>query len=341
MNSPLALPQLTVVIPSHDRPESVRRVLARLQQQSVAPDSFEIVVVLDGPSSESERIFKQWDSSHSLRWFTQTHAGAPAARNRGLVEARGEIVLFLDDDVIPMPDLLKAHLDAHSKCERSLVFGTFFRSPQSPEPLVQEAADWSDLHRARCGAPGFSPEVQDVADGNLSAPRELLIRVGGWDESFSGVGGSDDTDLAKRWTTAGLRLHCEPRALGEHYWTKSWSDYLRDRRQIGRAHRYLVHKHPECAPELHASRFITGNPGRRALAGATRIAPEFLFDLAFRLISKLPRGWSPGLFRSFFRWMIAVSGAVYYLRGYYEGLLSVQDAPAEHHPERASRIPAG
>ncbi|MEJ2614828.1 MAG: glycosyltransferase family A protein [Ignavibacteriaceae bacterium] len=86
----------SVIIVTKDRPEYLRHLLKSLTKQSLKPDE---VIIIDNNSSKSyETVFDEFKNSLPLRTFVETNPGIPAARNRGLQEAKGDIILFTDDD---------------------------------------------------------------------------------------------------------------------------------------------------------------------------------------------------------------------------------------------------
>jgi glycosyltransferase involved in cell wall biosynthesis len=311
-------PTLSVVIPSHFRPQSLKLVLDGLSRQTVSPSIFEVIVVLDGHSEESRQLeTSRWP--FRLKMIAQPQLGGTAARNRGLQEAAGEITVALDDDLIPTPSLLERHLQRHSGRNDLLVFGTFVCSPQSPETVVQAACDWSDVHRQRMDTAKDDPATYAslVVDANLSAPTGKLRAIGGWDESITGVGGSDDLELAGRWLRAGFRLQPAPEALGEHYWCKTWSQHLRDQRAIGHAHQYLTSKSPDIASKLDYNRITSRLLGKCAALVAKRL-PAFVFSWSASLTERFGRNLRDR-FARFTTRLIRASGVLFYLRGFAEG----------------------
>jgi len=97
---------ISVVIPTHDQRERLRLVLCGLLQQSFAADRFEVLVVDDGCSDGT------WDALQdtpleNLRWIRRMpNVGRNRARNLGIAEARGQLIVFLDGDALPEPDML-------------------------------------------------------------------------------------------------------------------------------------------------------------------------------------------------------------------------------------------
>jgi glycosyltransferase involved in cell wall biosynthesis len=86
----------SVVVVTKNRPDLLAGLLASLVAQSLAPDE---VVVVDNDSTLSyEAVFEQYRSLLSLRTVVERVPGIPAARNRGIAEATGDVILFTDDD---------------------------------------------------------------------------------------------------------------------------------------------------------------------------------------------------------------------------------------------------
>ena len=86
----------SVVIITKDRPENLRKLLRSLVKQSLKPD--EVLVVDNNSNLSYHAVFSEFQSELPLRIFVEMTPGIPAARNRGIHEARGEIILFTDDD---------------------------------------------------------------------------------------------------------------------------------------------------------------------------------------------------------------------------------------------------
>ncbi len=88
----------SVVIVTKDRPENLRNLLQSLIQQTLMPDE---VLVVDNNSSKSyEPVFKEFRDRLPLKTVVEIIPGIPAARNRGIHEAEGDIILFTDDDCV-------------------------------------------------------------------------------------------------------------------------------------------------------------------------------------------------------------------------------------------------
>ncbi|MGZ6282554.1 MAG: glycosyltransferase family 2 protein, partial [Ktedonobacterales bacterium] len=110
-----SLPRASVVIPTYNRCATLARVLGGLSCQTIAPDTFEVIVVADGCTDGTDDLCRHLagELPFHLRLLQQANAGPAAARDRAVREARGSLIVFVDDDVVPDEHLIAVHLAAH------------------------------------------------------------------------------------------------------------------------------------------------------------------------------------------------------------------------------------
>lgn len=99
--------RVSIIIPTRNRPAFLKQAIDSAYAQTY--QDFELIVVNDGGSDEAAHLAKAYDSR--LRYITQAHKGAAAARNAGIMQAHGEFVAFLDDDDMYAPDKLQHCVD--------------------------------------------------------------------------------------------------------------------------------------------------------------------------------------------------------------------------------------
>src|SRR4029079_11522793 len=107
-------PELSVVMPTHNRLEVLAEVLQALEFQQ-EPPSFEVVVVDDGSTDGTADWLRSRSCRISLRVMLQENHGPAAARNTGVAAASGRWVAFLGDDTVPSPGWLATHREAHRR----------------------------------------------------------------------------------------------------------------------------------------------------------------------------------------------------------------------------------
>ena len=145
MNAPTPAggPDLSVLVPTYGRAETVLRLLERLDQQTLPHDRFEVVVVDDGSPVPIAIPAGRFGMRVTL--LRQDNAGPGAARNRGVQACRAPWTLILNDDAVPAPDLLARHLArAATLPPRTALLGTFDFTPaalQSPFTQLLQATD--------------------------------------------------------------------------------------------------------------------------------------------------------------------------------------------------------
>lgn len=153
--------EISVVIPTHNQQERLRLVLCGLQQQTLAARRFEVVVVDDGGTDGTWEMLRELALDNLRVLNLRPNQGRNQARNRGAQLARGELVVFLDGDALPAPDLLERYLDAYQRhgpwailCgfQRSLPDLEYFQDPQTGSlidgPMPSVLRDYLDAHRA-------------------------------------------------------------------------------------------------------------------------------------------------------------------------------------------------
>jgi glycosyltransferase involved in cell wall biosynthesis len=210
---------LSVVIPTYRRPALLRRCLESLDAQTLPRAQFEVVVVDDGSGDESTDVLAAY--ADRVRAYVQPRNGGPAAaRNRGIREATGDRVVFLDDDVAAAPDLLATHLDLHRAADDPLL-GVLGRVEWDPSLRVTPFMRWLDRSGLQFGYDTWlvegpvEPPYAAFYTANVSLSRSLLVDAGGFDERFP-YAAFEDMELAFRLAERGFRLDYRPAARAFH-----------------------------------------------------------------------------------------------------------------------------
>jgi GT2 family glycosyltransferase len=253
----------SIVIPTRGRAESLERLLRSLACQTADPESFETIVVVDGPDEQSTLLLEDWERdcrlSH-LRYVVQQHSGPAAARNRGVDQARGPVVLFLDDDVEPDRNLVQTHQAHHLTGERIAVLGDY-RIPRPVPPSMyrlQAWMWWEDKFETRGRA--SARRYTDFVTGNVSVRRDDFLAVGGFDADFRGYG-LEDYELGWRLLHSGVRFLVDRAASAVHHHSPSLRTSLMRHRDEGMAEVILGSKHPQLRPGLRLMTFPQGRLG--------------------------------------------------------------------------------
>jgi glycosyltransferase involved in cell wall biosynthesis len=188
--TPAAEPRVSVVAATRDRPARLAALLEALRGQTLAPGTFEVVVVDDGSGAETRALLAAEAERGDLALRIVRHEtprGPGGARNAGWRATRGALVAFTDDDCRPAPGWLEAGLAAHEGAPQAVVQGRTEPDPRERDRL----GPFSRTVRVE----RLGPQYETC---NIFYPRELLERLGGLDEGFGLLPGGEDTDLAWR-----------------------------------------------------------------------------------------------------------------------------------------------
>jgi glycosyltransferase involved in cell wall biosynthesis len=229
---------LSVVIPTYNRCETLQKAICAHLNQTALENISEIIVVDDGSTDSTKDVVMRLSeaSSLSIRYFRQANKGPAAARNVGVREARSELVLFTDDDIIPEPTLTAQHLDWHRRFP-DLPIAVLGKVTWAQEVKATPFMKWygSDALFAYAHFIGRTElDYTDFYTCNLSLKTAFLRRNGVFDEEFK-VAAYEDVELAYRLKKAGMRLLYNPNALAYHQQYVSFDDACRRARKAGLA----------------------------------------------------------------------------------------------------------
>jgi len=224
-------PVVSVVTPTYNRRRSLERLLRGLRAQTYPFASFELVVVDDGSDDDTLAYLHQVELPFALTVHQQSHAGPAAARNLGVMHARGRLVVFLDDDVYPDPRLLAEHVATHAEAGDLVVIGPMLPPRGWPRPAWvrwDEETLQTQYRAMLAGEWACSPRQFYTA--NASVLRTRFVEAGGFDRRFKRA---EDVELAFRLQDAGARFIFNPRAEIQHYATRSFTAWRQTPFQYG------------------------------------------------------------------------------------------------------------
>ena len=209
---------VSVVIPTYRRERLLCQTLHDVLELAWA--DYEIIVVDQTERHEPETGRYLESVRDRLVYLRHQPPSVVAAANRGLAAARGEFVLFLDDDLrIPDRELIANHLDSYREPTIGGVAGRVLDAECPREaPFDPRSADpvWGFFHSG--WAHGRRCEVTTAPGANVSFRRDVLIAVGGIDERFAGNAFRWENDLCLRVRAAGYRVVYDPRPTVHHFY---------------------------------------------------------------------------------------------------------------------------
>jgi GT2 family glycosyltransferase len=264
---------VSVVIPSYNRREQLLRTLSPLLRD---PDTHEIVVVIDGGTDGSlEAVEALAAGDRRVRALAVPNGGQRKARLEGARAATGDVVLFLDDDVVPAFGLAKGHGLRHAERPGLVVLGYMpivlpARRRRAMYPSYLYASEYE--RRAGDWERDASETLRGFWAGNHSLRREDFLAVMAGDTPPLTY--HDDLDFGLRCLAHGLEGRFDRSLLARHEHRRDPAGFERDAARSG-ADLWQVHRrHPAAVPEPTPRRMAAGLPlPARALLAAAATEP--------------------------------------------------------------------
>lgn len=260
------IPYISVIIPTHNRVKSLRATLRSLLEQTYPRGEYEIIVVDDGSQDGTAILLEELAGQGELFFHRQRQAGPAAARNAGARLARGQVLVFTDDDCLPQPGWLAAFAESYASEGKPAAVGGRIDNLDDGHWLHRFFKLQDTQHLSYRESPRL---FLDTA--NASYRRDVFWEVGGFDESFP-LPGAEDFDLGYRFVLAGHNLEINTQAVIVHNASTSVRDYFRRSYRIGFGTGILMLQHPQL--------FSQSGGGR--LRRAFRYTLEAMYNASFR-----------------------------------------------------------
>ncbi len=228
-----ARPKYSLVIPTYNRPEQLRRCLDGVAALETQKDRFEVIVVDDGSRTPVDDVVDEFRTNLNIRLMRQENQGPATARNVGAAAANGDYLVFIDDDCVPEPDWL-------TRIGRRLALSPLTGVGGGATDRIGNCC--TTAHQALMdylyATFNANPEqAHFCATNNLCLPREFFAELGGFATSFRYAAG-EDRDFCDRWRAAGHELHYLPVARVDHYHALNLRTFLRLHYRYGRGARH-------------------------------------------------------------------------------------------------------
>jgi glycosyltransferase involved in cell wall biosynthesis len=232
---------LTVITPTYNRQPILEKCLTALEKQLLtSAEGYELLVVDDGSTDGTvEWLAAHPDQFPHVRVVSQNHAGITAARNLGVNSAQGDIVVFVDSDVVVTESFLETHAAALKQAiaqgrEKVFTYGRLIATCNFDDPTAEQAkiTDFSAAY---------------FETNNVAIPKRWLIEAGLFDPSFTQYGW-EDLEMGVRLKKMGLEIIKCPTAIGYHYHkafsTEELPNLVEKEVQRGRMGVVFYQKHP-------------------------------------------------------------------------------------------------
>lgn len=276
---------VSVIIPTLNSAQHIASLLTPLLEQTLSQDRYEIVVVNNGSTDETSNVLDELSAqAENLRWVMEPRRGRAEARNRGIAESSGELIVFLDDDVEIASDHLERHLAYHKKASEpvAVIGHVVDDSPVQPAWL----RDYF-LSRQTIGSSGPTGGHTEIPLGlyfitqsvslSRSTLEDVAMKVGNQKAYFDPtLKRRQDGDVGCRLVKNGVRFIFAEDIVCYHRHPRNLGDMLRRSYEVGRSTARLLEKHPEASA---GTKYLTSSPWINSgllLACLALFGPAFL-----------------------------------------------------------------
>ena len=238
--------QISVVVPTYNRAHDIERNIPLLCSQSLDPNKYEVIISDNNSTDSTKEVVTKLSATYkNLHYVHAKKKGAAVARNKGAEIARGPIILFLDDDMIPNKDLLEQHLKQYEDTTVDGVLGYFdIELAKGDNKIFTQFLAKSEVQNE------FPFKDKSVIDfryfytGNVSVKKSHFDHVGGFDEGYAQYG-VEDIDLGYRLYLEEAKIVFCKKAYSIHNYSPALGTYVRKRYEAGQSLGYFLHKFPQ------------------------------------------------------------------------------------------------
>ncbi|MEM4605438.1 MAG: glycosyltransferase [Candidatus Pacearchaeota archaeon] len=208
------LPFFSFVVPTYNRKENLRKCLSNIMKVDYPKKNYEIIIVDDGSTDRTEEVIRNLlKKRKNIKYIKQENSGPAKARNKGIKNSKGEIIFFVDDDVLINKDIVKKSLEWYKNQNVVGVGGN----------VLPIKLSWPDLYYiARyldeyMGVTKLEKEEKEkgLSTALCSYRRKVLKEVKGFNENFPFAAG-EDIDLTQRILKKDYIVIKDPSIKGEH-----------------------------------------------------------------------------------------------------------------------------
>jgi glycosyltransferase involved in cell wall biosynthesis len=228
--------EVSVIIPTYQGRLKLPVVLEALKKQTFR--AFELVVVVDGSTDDSVGFLKS--DSFVSKIVVQENHGRAHVRNTGVKAAKGELLIFFDDDMEPEAESIARHVNFHSEQANSICGGNQLEFVQPNKSDIQQYKEWISkkwMEKYHPGVQKLTYSNMFFTGANCSMTRASWEKLNGFNEALTDA---EDYDFACRALQSGIDVYFDKDNHAYHHDPITWSSYINRLRQYKRAHQKLA-----------------------------------------------------------------------------------------------------
>jgi glycosyltransferase involved in cell wall biosynthesis len=236
----------SIIIPTYNGAHKILNLLSGLEQQSTMPD--EVIVVVDGSTDGTADLLRKTNFKfHNFNLIEQGNGGRAKVRNRGAEVAKGDLFIFIDDDMQVPSDWLAQHIIHHELNKGSIATGRLKDPYEKDGDDFQKFKSWLN-NKWNENLPQEDNQTAILLDypyitaNNFSIPKAIFEELKGFDGRLTDA---EDYDMAKRAMLLNIPLYINHQAIAWHYDHVNCLKYVQRQRQYTIAQNKLEQLKPE------------------------------------------------------------------------------------------------
>lgn len=253
---------VSVIVPTYQGGNKIIRLLDALTSQT--HKAFEIIIVIDGSTDDTRLIIEKYIEKFThLNIIEQSNKGRADARNNGVRNANGELLIFFDDDIRPENDCIERHVYCHSQLDNAIISGKIIEKPLNENIYDNDFLKFKHHLVKKWNKPFLENNNYKIdfknysfSSANLSLSKELFNKLQGFDERLND---SEDFDLSVRALQKGIDIYYIPKIIVTHYDFQTITQYINRRLEYKKQRNYLLNIHPEYK-QIASNHFDQFNP---------------------------------------------------------------------------------
>jgi glycosyltransferase involved in cell wall biosynthesis len=236
--------EISIIIPTYNGAKKISRILNSLLRQSLS--KFQVIVVIDGSTDATLQVLQSYlNRFDDILIIEQKNKGRAAVRNKGALTAKGDLLIFYDDDMEAYPDSVQKHATFHSVNDRSILCGYTVEEFSKEKTDIQNykaalvmkwTSDFSD------GLNLMSPQRLFLTAANMSITKKLFNELNGFDERLFDI---EDLEFATRASDRQIRIYFDKQNRATHHDLITCKSYIHRMRQYEKARQQLSLLYPD------------------------------------------------------------------------------------------------
>ena len=208
---------ISVIIPAYNAEETIGRCLQALENQSIDKSLYEVIVVDDGSEDNTADIARGFN----CKVVSQKQGGPAKARNSGVYQSTGDIILFTDSDCEPDKNWIEEMVKPFDNPEIIGVKGIYKTKQESTVARfiqIQFEERYKKLSK--------QDNIDFVDTYSAGFRKKTFLNVGGFDPNFP-VASNEDVDLSYKMALTGKKMVFNPKAIVYHSHLDDWKEYIK------------------------------------------------------------------------------------------------------------------